>query len=166
MRIALVSVVPQTGEVVWDEFDGTWARRHPVSWSDEQIRQSGLSWRRGFRTFNPQSFYCLRRGSARQRKRSCRTSLEVHSEYQPQACAESRMSANTVRVERVEAADSYAAFDSLTKFYKRKGGRPQISQVESGEIDLTGDDEEEDEAQDESNGGTERFDLASGLPGG
>ncbi len=26
VRIGLVSVVPTTGEVVWDEFDGTWSR--------------------------------------------------------------------------------------------------------------------------------------------
>lgn len=78
-------------------------------------------------------------------------------------------------MERIENIPSYsAAFDSLSMFYKRKAGRPKLYEMDSNEIDLTGDsDEEGSQKQSGPPKGVashdaaimDAIDLAAGVPG-
>lgn len=87
---------------------------------------------------------------------------------------------SAVRVERIDKIASYSSsLDFLTRFYNQKAGRPKLNELDSNEIDLTGESDDDGlDATDDDNlaktenlakeppqGGNNSIDLAAGLPG-
>ena len=79
----------------------------------------------------------------------------------------------SVRIERIDTVPTYnTAFDHLTKFYNRQTARPRLRDLDSNEIDLTGD--SDDDVNENGNQKTDHassskepdtIGLAAGLPG-
>ncbi|GFZ42602.1 MutS protein homolog 3 [Saitozyma sp. JCM 24511] len=155
VRIGLVSVVPGTGDVVWDEFDDSQVR------TELETRLTHLQ---------PAELLLPKLGLSK-------ATEKVLNHF----AGNSRTSASSsVRIERIDKIPAYdAAFDYLTIFYNRKA-KPAAKRTLGGrrdaeEIDMTGDSDEEQVsviAQMESatgetsNGGddTSPMGLAAGLP--
>lgn len=134
-RIALVSVVPNTGDVVYDEFDGElelWKRLT----ADSPVR-SELETR--LTHLQPAELILPRAQLSKTTERV----LKHISQTAPMG--------ETVRVERVDVPEYSEAFDFLTDFYKSKDtgkemGRIDLTEEEDGDVPMREDGEGEEEA--------------------
>jgi len=177
VRVGLVSVVPPTGEVVWDEFDGR--SRKPADQprltarlaSTKRARDATdtpCSRRVASAGAGPQQSY--RKGSGALCRRGQVGATLAESELTLRSGTE-----YAVRVERIDKIASYSsAFDYLTKFYNAKDARSKSGETDSNEIDMTGDspagdnvDQDGDIPMTASQAEKEAdtMELASGLPG-
>lgn len=143
VRIALVSVVPGTGDVVWDEFDGAFVIATGLLMIDSAVRtelETRLTHLQPAELLLPSN------------------TLSKATEKVLKHLTSASQNAATVRVERVAHVPAYnKAFDDLTKFYQGKT-----------EIDLTGDEDGDvpmAEGQPEEKQ-VNAIGLAAGLPGG
>ncbi|WVQ79017.1 hypothetical protein IAT38_001109 [Cryptococcus sp. DSM 104549] len=125
VRIGLVSVIPGTGEVVWDEFDDSQVR------SELETRLTHLQ---------PAELLLPAAGLSKATEK-----VLSHFAGGPRTSGK-----NTVRVERIENVPTYdAAFDQLTKFYKARGKGKVVDKPgdQSGSA-IVIDDEDEPSGQD------------------
>ncbi|ORY24383.1 muts domain V-domain-containing protein [Naematelia encephala] len=160
VRIGLVSVVPGTGDIVWDEFDDSQVR------TELETRLTHLQ---------PAELLLPATGLSKATEK-----VLAHFAGHTKTSASS-----SVRIERIAKIDTYdASFDYLTKFYqskpKLKPSRPRLSEKDSNQIDqvdLSGVDEDEQEprrvsveddndqvAETEKGDPPDSMGLAAGLP--
>lgn len=110
VRIALVSVVPNTGDVVWDEFDDSEVR------SELETRLTHLQ---------PAELLLPASG------------LSKATEKVLKHAAGSSSSASVIRVERIHDVMEYsAAFDFLTTFYRRGSDVVDLAAEEGVDVDM------------------------------
>ncbi|WRT65670.1 uncharacterized protein IL334_002615 [Kwoniella shivajii] len=122
VRIALVSVIPGTGEVVWDEFDDSQVR------SELETRLTHLQ---------PAELLLPRAGLSK-------STEKILNHF---AGGTRTGSSITVRIERIENIHSYdEAFDYLTRFYSGKKDKKKVREKRDEQIDLTLSDDELDGA--------------------
>ncbi|KAK4686072.1 DNA mismatch repair protein MSH3, partial [Tremellales sp. Uapishka_1] len=138
VRIGMVSVIPGTGDVVWDEFEDS-----PVR-TELETRLTHLS---------PAELLLPANGLSR-------ATEKVLDHF---AGSTTTSSSNSVRVERIDKISPYdPAFDYLTRFYKKPAAAKS-----SREIDLTEDSDEEagpSEDGDMKEKDEDLLGLAAGLP--
>nr|XP_019050346.1 DNA mismatch repair protein MSH3 [Kwoniella bestiolae CBS 10118]OCF29276.1 DNA mismatch repair protein MSH3 [Kwoniella bestiolae CBS 10118] len=145
VRIAIVSVVPGTGEVVWDEFDDSQVR------SELETRLTHLQ---------PAELLLPK-------DKLSKATEKVLNHY----AGGTSGSGNTVRTERIEQILLYdQAFDYLTQFYsgKKQAKNEARSKKKANEqIDLTMSDDEEIQEinEDPSNGRSQNGDVQHGADG-
>lgn len=134
VRIAIVSIIPGTGDVVWDEFEDS-----PVR-SELETRLTHLQ---------PSELLLPAVGLSKATEKVLK-----------HITGDSR-SATAVRVEHITKVPSYnEAFDSLTAFYKqnRRNGKTPIDMTEDGEH------QSDDSAMGDGEEPVDSSGLASGLP--
>ena len=193
VRIGLVSVVPGTGEVVWDEFDGRSESEYMRCDLADQVADSQVRTELETRLTHLQPAELLLPASGLSKA----TEKVLNHFAGNTKCGNpfvSRLRADTsrtsasssVRVERIEKILAYdAAFDYLTRFYRREtrstkiSAKPKLGHRASEEIDLTalsdeegeygkrgletGEDGQQKDASERD--GADPIDLAAGLPG-
>lgn len=143
-RIALVSVVPNTGDVVWDEFYGRCFQSGGADFSDSAVR-SELETR--LTHIQPAEFLLPLK-------------LSHATEKVLKHMTGTSRSATAVRVERInDVLDYNSAFDFLTRFYKSDSDEPI-------EIDLTADEDPPTPGEaSEAAATADNLDVTTGLPG-
>ncbi|KAL7423908.1 Mismatch repair protein msh3 [Cryptotrichosporon argae] len=152
VRIAIVSVVPGTGEVVWDEFDDSRVR------SELETRLSHLQ---PTELILPPSLSRPSEKAVKHYTGSLRrvVSSDRSADYE-------LMCSEIVRVERVADVPKFSkAFDHLTEFWKRKGADGAADHV-----DLTHDSDNDVDmdappgSQNTANDPIDPIDIAAGVP--